>query len=103
MNMGSGADVHPSVLKERPEMSEIEIRTVREEDAASFCSTVDAVAQEGRWLGGSKGKTLAEAQAYITENLAAENPHFVAVDHADPETIIGWADSVRMLPDSRRH
>jgi ribosomal protein S18 acetylase RimI-like enzyme len=79
---------------------DLPIRAVTLADAPAFRECVAAVMRERRWLAYTEPFPLAETLAFIEGNLAAGNPHVVAVDD---ERIVGWCDIRRETIPSYAH
>lgn len=67
----------------------IAIRPIGLADIAACRDCVAEVMRERRWLAFVEPFPLAESAAFVANNIASGNPHFVA---DDGETIVGWCD-----------
>ena len=69
----------------------IVIRQIREEDAPAFREVLDAVCRERRYLATLEVPPIERVQAFVTSNVKAGYPQFVAEDEGK---IIGWCDAI---------
>jgi L-amino acid N-acyltransferase YncA len=69
----------------------IEIREIRSGDAPSYREALDAVCRERRFLAGLAAPSSKDTQAFVDRNIAADHPHFVAVEDC---AVIGWCDAI---------
>lgn len=78
----------------------VRITSIHEALIPSFHSTLDAVAQERRFLAMSHAPELGEVESFIAQSLRLGNPYLVALqdDH-----VIGWCNVVRSEREGLRH
>ncbi len=70
---------------------DINIREIRSEDAPSYRVALDAVCKERRFLAGLAAPPMKASQKFVDQNLARDNPHFVAVVDG---AVVGWCDAI---------
>lgn len=71
----------------------IVIRPIREEDAAQFHAVLDAVCRERRFLATFEAPPLEQVQGFVTGNVRAGHPQFVA-EAEETGRIVGWCDAI---------
>jgi putative acetyltransferase len=71
--------------------SGIEIRQIQESDIRGYYEALCEVVSERLYLGFLDPPPYDGTQAFVRENLASENSHFVAVDTA-ANRVVGWCD-----------
>lgn len=76
------------------------IRRITKSDVEGFHMALDAVARESSFLRGNQAPPLEAVSSFVSGNLSANNPQFVAVDDG---TIVGWCDIVRAAGMHERH
>ena len=69
----------------------ITIRKIREKDAPAFREVLDCVCRERKHLAQLEAPSLARAQAFVSANVKAGHPQFVA--EVDGK-IVGWCDVI---------
>ncbi|MFI5356550.1 MAG: GNAT family N-acetyltransferase [Opitutales bacterium] len=67
------------------------VRQIREEDAPTFREVLDCVCRERKYLAQLKAPTMEHAQAFVSANVKAGHPQFVAVEG---RKIVGWCDAI---------
>jgi RimJ/RimL family protein N-acetyltransferase len=80
--------------------TEIEIRAVREADAASFCEAVAAVAAEKWYLATVDGFSLEQTSAFVKHIVAGSLPQVMAL--ADTQ-VVGFCDVLPMAAKGFTH
>ena len=65
---------------------------IAEAHALSFRECLDVVARERQFLALYEAPPPAQVLRFVTENLANDNPQFVALEG---DRVVGWADVVR--------
>lgn len=79
---------------------EVEIIPVTQELTEGYHEAVESVAREGLFLARTAAPPLADAQAFVRENLAQGNAHYLAVDGG---RVVGWCDIVRSRREAFQH
>lgn len=77
----------PFIVRQRM----IVIRQIREEDAPAFREVLDAVCRERRYLATLEAPPIEGVQAFVTSNVKAGYPQFVAEEDGK---LIGWCDAI---------
>ena len=65
------------------------VRPIKLEDVFSYREAVDSVARERRFLMRLEAPPLKAMQNFVTRNLEAAYPHYVALEG---DKVVGWAD-----------
>lgn len=76
------------------------VRRITESDVEGFHEALDDVACESGFLRGKQAPPLEAVSSFVSGNLTAKNPQFVAI--ADGR-IVGWCDIVRAAGTHERH
>ncbi len=79
---------------------EVEVLSITEELVRGYHRAVDSLAREGRYLARTEAPPLAEAQAFVRENLSRGNAHYVAVHGRE---VVGWCDIVPSRREAFAH
>lgn len=69
----------------------IVIRPIREDDAPAFREVLDSVCRERKYLAQLEAPSLERAQAFVSANVKAGHPQFVAEINGK---IVGWCDAL---------
>jgi len=72
-----------------PDASLVQIRPVRESDAAAFCDAVKSVAAEKWYLATVDGFSLEQTLAFVRHNVEASMPQVMAVVENE---VVGFCD-----------
>ncbi len=67
------------------------IRQIREEDAPAFREVLDNVCRERKYLAQLEAPSLERAQAFVSANVKADRPQFVAEVAGK---LVGWCDAI---------
>jgi RimJ/RimL family protein N-acetyltransferase len=70
----------------------VEIRAITANDIEGFHRAVDVVARERKYLAFLEAPPLANTREFVLENIAKDNPQFVATADGG---VVGWCDVVR--------
>lgn len=81
-------------------MSEITIEPIADRHVAGFRSALDSVARERKYLIFQEAPPLDAMTAFVRDNIARGNPHFVAVAEG---RVVGWCDIRREARDAQAH
>jgi RimJ/RimL family protein N-acetyltransferase len=79
---------------------DIRIEAIREEHIVGFHDAVELVAKEGKYLARIEAPPIADAIAFVNENIAKGSAHYVAIDG---NRVVGWCDIVPMTKDVFSH
>lgn len=75
----------------------LQIRPIREDDAAAFHALVDGVCRERRYLATLESPPLESTRAFISSTIKAGHPQLVAEENGK---LIGWCDAIPGGPAS---
>jgi hypothetical protein len=70
-------------------MSQVQIRPISEENVEGFCSCLDAVARERKYLALLKAPSMGDTRKWLVEAMSQAEIRLVAIDGSQ---IVGWCD-----------
>jgi RimJ/RimL family protein N-acetyltransferase len=73
---------------------------IAQQHVPGFWRAVDLVAREGRYLALLQAPAIEATEAFVANNLAKGNPHFVVLAQ---DEVVGWCDIVRQERETRAH